>query len=87
VLQSSVECSKYSSWCRCVAQEETGETLPPLEDGRFVVGKTAQVGSLTYESTLMIHNTSKADYSLYKCIASNELGTDTALIALHGTSE
>jgi len=72
-------------------QEETDDTLPPApgspDSGRLVVGQMSSIGALTFEGTLLIHNTTKNDYASYKCIASNELGTDSTLVTLYGTSK
>ena len=43
-------------------------------------------GLVHYESFLLIHNTTKLDYGQYQCIATNDLGQDSHMITLDGTS-
>ncbi|KAK2152414.1 hypothetical protein LSH36_329g02058 [Paralvinella palmiformis] len=44
-------------------------------------------GLVQYESYLLIHNTTKLDYGQYECIATNDLGEDSHMITLDGTSK
>ncbi|ELU18150.1 hypothetical protein CAPTEDRAFT_184830 [Capitella teleta] len=45
-----------------------------------------QTGIVSFESSLIVHNTTKSDYDRYKCVALNEVGMDERLIQLDGTS-
>ena len=40
-----------------------------------------------YESMLHVHNTTEQDHGRYKCVANNELGHDSLIIALDATSQ
>jgi len=72
-----------------VLQED--EQLPIRDDdtdgSRFDVVSTRKLSVVQYESVLRVYNTTKGDYGSYKCLASNELGSDSLLIALDGTSK
>ena len=46
-----------------------------------------KVDLVHYESAMMVHNITEGDYAKYVCIAENELGTDTTVVTLDGTSE
>lgn len=48
---------------------------------------TSEVGLVQYQSILSVLNTDKPDYGPYTCIATNELGEDTSVINLDGTSK
>lgn len=67
------------------------EQLPIRDDdtdgSRFDVVSTRKLSVVQYESVLRVYNTTKGDYGSYKCLASNELGSDSLLIALDGTSK
>ena len=55
-------------------------------DEQYAIDDTVKSGDVRYTSELSIHNTTKADYGHYKCIARNDLGEDSNLISLDGTS-
>ena len=46
-----------------------------------------KMGLVSYESSLKVHNTTKADYDKYKCVALNDMGMDERIIQLDGTSQ
>lgn len=53
---------------------------------RYTIEDTQKIGLFEYESHLIIHNSSSADYDNYNCVARNELGDDSNLISLDGIS-
>ena len=67
------------------------EQLPVTEDdtdgSRYNVVPTRKLSLIEYESELHVFNTTKDDHGRYKCVASNELGSDSLLISLDGISE
>lgn len=63
-----------------------GATLLVSNRSRHTIEETTKIGLIDYESRLVIHNSSAADYDSYKCIARNDLGDDFNLISLDGIS-
>ena len=54
---------------------------------RYDVVATRKLDVTRYESLLHVHNTTDHDHGRYKCLASNELGVDSLVIALDATSQ
>ena len=54
---------------------------------RYEIVPTRQLHLTRYESVLYVYNTTKRDHGLYRCVASNELGDDSLIIALDSTSQ
>ncbi len=48
---------------------------------------TQKLGIVHYESRLSVFNVTKADYDVYNCKATNELGVDESPVRLDGTSK
>ena len=57
------------------------------DSGRYHVVPTMKLTVVRYESVLYVYNTTSEDHGRYKCLASNELGSDTLIVTLDATSQ
>jgi len=58
-----------------------------MDVGHYNVVATRKLGLVLYQSVLRVYNTTTDDHGRYKCVATNELGSDSLVIALDGTSQ
>jgi len=76
--------------CVCVVLQDD-EQLPITEadtdSSHYNVVATNKLSLIEYESVLHVYNTTKDDHGRYRCVASNELGSDSLLITLDSTSQ
>jgi len=48
---------------------------------------TKALGLVRFKSVMQVFNSTEKDHGHYKCVASNELGSDSLVISLEATSQ